>query len=267
MAVDATGTVTSPDSIPTYNTAADNPSGKGLNNIVAAIQTALSARVNKPSGVATGDVPVWNGTTWVVPGGSRTGAKFLRDDGTWQLPAGVTTYRKNTVKAVNTTVAATDLLNGEITVAANVLGSSGVLRLTAWGDRLDNVGASTPRLQLIFGGTTFIDTNAGNGGVATAARFGWKLVAEIQNVDTTHQTVNFRFDTWNANIPGTQGVIAVTTGAGYHSYRSEQVIVEASNSGLNVDTTAAKTLVLNVINGSASASYETKLFGALVEVI
>lgn len=87
MAVDATGTPTSPDSIPTYNTAADNPSGKGLNNIVAAIQTALSGRVTKPVGVLTNDVPVWNGTTWVKPTGSHTGTNFLRDDGSW-APAG-----------------------------------------------------------------------------------------------------------------------------------------------------------------------------------
>lgn len=70
MATDATGTVTSPDSIPTYNTAADAPSGKGLNNIVAAVQSALSSRVGKPSGIVSGEVPVWNGTTWVRSNGT-----------------------------------------------------------------------------------------------------------------------------------------------------------------------------------------------------
>lgn len=45
MATDATGTVTSPDSIPTYNTAVDAPSGNGFNAAMAAIQTALSNRL------------------------------------------------------------------------------------------------------------------------------------------------------------------------------------------------------------------------------
>jgi hypothetical protein len=42
---------------------------------------------------------------------------------------------------------------------------------------------------------------------------------------------------------------------------------EAATHSAAVDTSLAKALVLNVINGSASASYETKLLGALVEVV
>jgi hypothetical protein len=58
MATDATGTPTSPDNIPTYNVSADAPSGLGFNAAMAAIQTALSARVDKPAGIATGEVPL-----------------------------------------------------------------------------------------------------------------------------------------------------------------------------------------------------------------
>lgn len=46
MATDATGTPTNPDNIPTYNTAADPPSGKGFNAAMAAIQAALLNRLN-----------------------------------------------------------------------------------------------------------------------------------------------------------------------------------------------------------------------------
>lgn len=42
MATDATGTPTSPDSIPTYNTSTDAPSGLGFNAAIAAIQAALT---------------------------------------------------------------------------------------------------------------------------------------------------------------------------------------------------------------------------------
>lgn len=73
---DASGTPTSPDNIPTYNTAADNPSGKGFNTAMAAIQTALITRLKltgSPS--VTGQVPVWNNSLsqW-VPGTAGPGA-------------------------------------------------------------------------------------------------------------------------------------------------------------------------------------------------
>jgi hypothetical protein len=44
------------------------------------------------------------------------------------------------------------------------------------------------------------------------------------------------------------------------------VIGEATNTSA-VDTTASQALVLSVINGTASGSYETKLFRALVEIL
>lgn len=93
MATDATGTPTSPDNIPTYNTAVDAPSGKGFNAAMAAIQTALNARVSAPSGIATGEVPVWNGTTWARSTTTHISASslaaspaittFLRGDSSW----------------------------------------------------------------------------------------------------------------------------------------------------------------------------------------
>jgi hypothetical protein len=94
MAVDATGTPTSPDSIPTYNTAVDAPSGKGFNAAMAAIQTALSSRAGSPAGIISGEAPIWNGSVWVrssvtgltpsgIAGYPANAAKGLRGDGTW----------------------------------------------------------------------------------------------------------------------------------------------------------------------------------------
>ena len=94
MATDATGTPTSPDNIPTFNTAVDAPSGLGFNAAMAAIQTALSARAGSPAGVASGEVPVWDGSAWVrssVTGMTPSGiagypadvSKGLAGDGTW----------------------------------------------------------------------------------------------------------------------------------------------------------------------------------------
>jgi hypothetical protein len=94
LATDATGTPTSPDNIPTFNVDADAPSGLGSNAQMAAIQAALSARINTPAGIVTGEVPVWNGSTWVrssVQNFSPSGlsgypndiTKKLHGDGSW----------------------------------------------------------------------------------------------------------------------------------------------------------------------------------------
>lgn len=264
MAVDATGTPTSPDSIPTYNTAADNPSGKGLNNIVAAVQTGLTARLKLTGApTVTGQVPIWNnGTSQWVPGTVAAGATYIR---------------KNTSTAVNTTVAATDLLAGAFTVPANAMGVSSFLRLTASGDWLNNTGGATtlPRFQLVLGGTTLIDTGSpaaptvGSG----ALRAGWTLEATITAENATNlQTVSFRLFLAGGQLDTTAGGANFTTGTGMYQSDSSGGSAPTNNKALGVgtgalDMTTSKTLVLNVINASASASYETKLNNALAEII
>jgi len=64
MATDATGSPT-PLGIPKFNTSVDAPSGLGSNAQMDSIDTLIAARIGKPSGIATGEVPVWNGTTFV----------------------------------------------------------------------------------------------------------------------------------------------------------------------------------------------------------
>lgn len=192
--------------------------------------------------------------------------------------AGATTYRKTTAKAVNTTVAATDLLNAEITIAAGAMGTTGLARLTAWGNYLQNSGgnAAMPRFQLILGGTTLLDTGTtANSDGASATRGGWKIVAEILNLGAA----NAQLSSLHLSLSAQGGLGAAgpgnvfTTGDGYYTGMLNGTggivigrVAEGTNSTA-VDTSTAKTLVLNVINGSASATYETKLLGALVEII
>lgn len=201
--------------------------------------------------------------------------KFLNGSGAWTAPVGTTTYRKTSSKTVNTTVTATDLFNSEFTIGAGVMGTNGTSRITAWGDWKQNSGgaAGQPRFQLIFGGTTFIDT----GVTATAAsdgatRYPWRLEAVIMNAGAANaQTVSLRM---TLGLNASSGIgNAMTTGEGYFSEDAGaggsnlNAHANAFNSGLAIDTSLAKTLVLNVINGSASATYETKLYGALVEIV
>lgn len=93
MATDATGTPTA-KGIPKFNTAVDKPSGVGSNAQMDAIDALFDSYVSKPSGIVSGEVPVWNGTTWVrssvtrigvgsLGSGSPSSSTYLRGDGTW----------------------------------------------------------------------------------------------------------------------------------------------------------------------------------------
>jgi hypothetical protein len=83
---------------------------------MAAIDALIAARVASPSGIAVGEVPVWNGTTWVrssvthvgpssLGSGSPSSSNFLRGDGTWASVGGAGTSLGLTVSATNTDLA------------------------------------------------------------------------------------------------------------------------------------------------------------------
>lgn len=199
--------------------------------------------------------------------------KALLGNGTWASLSGATTYRKVTTQTVNTTVSATDLLNGEITLAAGVLGTTGVARFTAWGDGLQNSGgtAAPPRFQLKLGGTTILDTGTSGTLNAGTERGSWKVEATIANQNATGtQYVDMLLTFAPGHQLATQTTNAFTTGNGVYEGDTGVVfgVLQAKGGAASSkDSTGALTLILNVINGSANAAYETKLFGALVEII
>lgn len=262
------------------------PTGGGtLRSIGAGFQGQIICLLNETTAVTiksalaggTGAMlTLFNNADVVLPNG---GGMLLQYDGQfWREISrnlvGANTYRKTTSKAVNTTVAATDLLNGEITIAPNFMGVNGLLRLTAIGDWLQNSGGAVngPRFQLVFGGTTIFDTNAVANAATGASRGGWRIVVEIFNAGVTNVQNCFFLLNGESGIGWTASARAgFATGLG-------QFLGGAGASGDNtmsaqgyntaaIDTTASKALVLNVINGSASASYETRLTSALVEVV
>jgi hypothetical protein len=277
MATDATGVPSTNFSIPKLLTSADAPSGKGLNSVVDYLDTMLA------KGFATltakGDIVYASADNVAarLPAGSNGQVLTLASGvPSWATPSSSTSYRKSTTKTVNTTTAATDLLNGEITIGAGVMGTTGVLRLTAWGDHLQNSGgnAAPQRFQLILGGTTLLDTNTGGGSVSNAARGSWRVVAEIMNLGAANSQMS-SLDvkiTTRGNINPAEMVSGFTTGTGsYQNVMAGGDGLMYQGHGVNpstaVDTSAAKLLELKVINGSASASYETKLLGALIEIV
>lgn len=204
--------------------------------------------------------------------GTPTGAKFLRDDGTWNLPAGLTTYRKTTAKVVNNTTTETDLLNGDITIAAGILGTTGVLRLTAWGDWLQNTGGTTTgpqRFKLKLGATTIFDTGAPAAAVGTSASRGafWAEVVIANAGAANLQTASMQLKLAANSGQFTAFIGALTAGEGGYGSAGNYAYVEEAFATAAVDTTASNVLALTVINPSASVSCETKLYGALVEIV
>lgn len=180
-------------------------------------------------------------------------------------------YRKTTQKQVVNSIVETDLLNGEVTVAANAIGANGVLRLTAAGDMLNNsgVGQNTPRFKLKLGATTIFDTGSlsATPWSTSPGRQGWHVVVEIANLGAANSQwssialdLDGFFAAGNAAFVTGEGTfIATGSGSGY----ARGVAGGASTE----DTTLAKALALTVINPAANASLDVTLKHALVEII
>lgn len=248
---------------------ATTPSSLGLTTIADGASIVASDHRNNYASIQT----AVNALITILAAGSASQV-FTSSGGTtigWAAAPGAP-YRKTTAKAVNTTVAATDLLNSEITIAAGAMGTNGLLRLTAWGDWVNASGSTvaSPRLQVVFGGTTLFDTSISGTNVTGATRNGWKVVVEIFNLAAANAQMSHFDLRMMVNGASTQVQNTFTTGEGILTsiVAAGQVIFgEGTNPSTAVDTSLAKALVLNVINGSANAAYETKLLGAVVEVI
>lgn len=188
--------------------------------------------------------------------------------------------KKTTAKTVNGTTTATDLLNGEFTVAAGDMGTDRILRLTAWGDWKQNSGADrdVPGFRFALGASTILDSNntGGNNAMASATRYGWRIVCEIQNLGATNsQQANLSgelaLESTSANPVDGQGfatgngAIILNTAAGGPG--TAGLVKYEGQATSAVDTTAACALTLKVVNNNSSANYETKLLGALVELL
>jgi hypothetical protein len=172
---------------------------------------------------------------------------------------------KTTTKTVNTTVAETDLFNGEIVIPANAMGLN--QRLIGWADFdvLNTTGGavSAPRLKLKIGAAVPIDTGAGPNLQSSGTRgAGWCWFV-IQQLGATNAQV-VTFEGWI--LDGTE--VNLTAGSGVNRLASNALSgrVMKGRATAAVDMTSSQTLALTTINGSAGATCETKLTAAKIVI-
>lgn len=253
MAVDATGTP-SPLGIPKYNTGSDPPSGKGLNAIVDALDTLIAARVTKPSGGTTGDVPVWNSgsSIWQWPTGSRNGSKFLRDDGAWATPVTATVYRAGGTQTVASTTSATSILSQSIP-GNTITAVGGVIRIKIPAFLAVASGESFTYI-ISLGGTTIGSWNVGGIGVGN---FMYSLEATIINLASNAQY-----------LIGSTPVLSTTRAATTTGFTVASTYHWASvDAGTTVDTTATQTLDVSVQHSVSNAGNIYTRKGWIVEIV
>lgn len=207
--------------------------------------------LGKLSGGATeGQVPVWDNTAQL-----------------WQpgTPA-LSIYRKLTEKDVVNTVTETDLLNGEISIAAGEMVTNKTVRCTILGDYLNNSGANrTLDLAVKLGATTlWKDTVTGTNSIGPgASRRPFRLTFEISNLGADDSQFMAGFF-WL----GAMG--AATTGLGDFS---EAVGPDTDQWGGSFagssaeDTSSAKALVVTATHPAANANLSVRLKSGLIEVI
>jgi hypothetical protein len=175
-------------------------------------------------------------------------------------------YRKVTEKDVVNTVTETDLLNGEITVAAGAMSTNKTVRVSLAGDYLNNTASDqTLTLAIKFGGTTlWADTISSI--VSSATRRAFRVVFEITNLNAN-------------NVQSMAGVLfgsigSATTGLGdaatsmtNWNVGGHQATVFGSNGTHALDTSTSKLLELTATHSTNSANLSMRLRSALVEVI
>ena len=196
-------------------------------------------------------------------------------------PTAGVVFKKNVAKQVVNTITETDLLNGEFTVGAGVLGTNGLLRLTVEGDSVQNSGATqsyAPRFKAKLGGNLLLDTGAlgvGNADFpANASRKGWKFVVEIQALDAANVWVSLdgKFNTivtlsgfaWRMN--------SLATGEGNWYFLGSTGVnhtIVHVNGGrpVPIDLTIANLLEFSTILPAANAGLDVTLRKAVVEIL
>jgi hypothetical protein len=165
------------------------------------------------------------------------------------------------------TVTETDLFNGEIIIPASQMGSNERLLGWASGDNKNNSGGNiaAPRFKLKLDSTVLIDTGAATGTpiAFSATRGAWQIWFSIQEMGTTSSQ---EVAIWGWVVDGAK--VNFTAGTGLYALESgaSSPLVIFGRNTTSVSMASSRTLALTVINGSANANVETKLFAGKIAI-
>jgi hypothetical protein len=226
------------------------------------VDADVAAGANIAASKIAGNIPISKLAGY--PGNIQT---FVRGDGTFATGTqGL--YRKTTQKSISNSVAETDLLNGEVTVAAGAMASSGVLRFTLYGVIFNSVATqSAIRYKLKLGATTILDTSTIATFWGAGGQSAFRISGEIANLGAP----NAQFSTMKVEQSGNfaAGNAAFATGNGsYVSVVATNGLAEAfGTNSTAVDTTVANALAVTAILPVANANVSILLLGAVVELV
>lgn len=154
-----------------------------------------------------------------------------------------------TTQVVNT-VTQTDLYSKSI--AGGDMPAGALFRLVAWGDQLNNSGAGqTYTYRVKLGATTILQT-ANFSAPSSASRRKWTLEVWILGESSTAQRIGGRLTV--SDIPGGTETMP----------QAQTLDFQGSNTSAE-DTSTAKTLAVTIAMGTAGASIDTRLLGAVLE--
>lgn len=211
---DASGTPTSPDNIPTYNTALDPPSGKGFNTAMAQIQTIITEL--KAGTLPSGKIAV----AGISATGTPSSTTFLRGDATWATPSGVGTNLGLTVSGANTDVAAP---TGAVDYATITTGGGSIRSIGA--------GSAAGAILTLKNGTasSFVRllhaTAGGTGAQLSIINAGNKFLAPGQSIQFVYDGTNWQ----EINRPSMELIADLTMGGATATYDTDTVLGVASS--------------------------------------
>jgi hypothetical protein len=249
--------------------------GTGRNAVLTAIHGTPAASPSLPALPASA-MPLSEIT---VPAAAASSAAYTFLDarpqakvGEGSLPlspaaSGVTIYRKTTDKDIVNTASETDLLNGEITIAAGVMGTDKLMKVFILGDFLNNTGGNVSGTWKVKLGGTVIWEDAHSSVNSSATRRAFRIDLLFGNKGAAN--VNFLVGA----LIGSKVAAAATTGLGDMSAfladgAGGTAFYEpiASNGNTAIDTSAAKLLEVTYTPGSAQSTHSVRLKYCKVEI-
>lgn len=222
----------------------------------AAIQTLLNGGLDNTN-IATGAAIA---PAKIAPG--TNGQVLITAGGATAWGTGVITYRKVTEKDVNTSVAETDLLNGEITIGAGEMSTNKIARVILVGDYLNNSGGAVTLTVAIKLGATTLYKDVSGSIEQSADRRALRIEFEIANLGAANSQ-------WMGGKVFLGHPGATTNGIGdllFLSGAPDEMVMPVAGSSAE-DTASSKALVVTVQHSASASTISARLKYALVEIV